>query len=310
MHLFTFCWCKTTDFLHNLLGRASCHARWPTLTTRKAGLERSPLPRVKNTSTCAAWRACKANERLFLVFCFFFVVVKKTAILFPLYLRNIFISSTKRRCRRRLDPHHGRVSWSFSAALPYPIIAAFVLLFSFAGLLLSTTTSRGMSGGGAAAGGPKNGDEYTKINKFFGRFAPNTAGEGEGDSGSEVGGEVETITSSGNYFDEKRPMDGKVRFDREGKGSAIFPPPFDSSHASNIIALPDSGDLLCAWFSGDAEGGDGVAIVVARLPRGSDQWTAPKVVSRAKNRSAQNPVMFLNADGTAVNLLHTSQAGD
>lgn len=165
-----------------------------------------------------------------------------------------------------------------------------------------------MSGGGGAEG-QQNSDEYTKINNFFGRFAPNKAGEGEGEGDSEVGEGVETITSSGNYFDEKLPMDGKIRFDREGKGSAIFPPPFDSSHASNIIALPESGDLLCAWFSGDSEGGDGVAIVVARLPRGSDQWTAPKVVSQAKNRSAQNPVMFLNAEGTSVNLLHTSQAG-
>jgi predicted neuraminidase len=73
-----------------------------------------------------------------------------------------------------------------------------------------------------------------------------------------------------------------------------------------------SGELLCAWFSGDSEGGDGVAIVVARLLHGSHQWTVPEVVSQAKSRSAQNPVMFLssNKEGTTtVNLLHTSQVG-
>jgi hypothetical protein len=55
-------------------------------------------------------------------------------------------------------------------------------------------------------------------------------------------------------------MDGKIRTDAEGKGSAIFPPAFETAHASNIIVVPTSGDLLCAWFSGDSEGGDGVAI--------------------------------------------------
>lgn len=147
--------------------------------------------------------------------------------------------------------------------------------------------------------------EFTRINSFFGSFNGREASDARNLEDGEDGGE-RTITTGGNYFDEKLAMDGKVRMDAEGKGSAVFPPPFGSSHASNIIVVPASGDLLCAWFSGDAEGGDGVAIVVARLPAGSDQWTPPRVASRAKHRSAQNPVMFVNAAGD-VCLLHTSQ---
>ena len=87
---------------------------------------------------------------------------------------------------------------------------------------------------------------------------------------------MHSISSGGNYYDAKLQMDGKIRTDAEGKGSAIFPPAFESAHASNIIVVPTSGDLLCAWFSGDSEGGDGVAIVVARLPAGADTWSTPK----------------------------------
>ena len=188
----------------------------------------------------------------------------------------------------RAHPRDGRVAWSLTSLPPYPVITAFVVI-SLVGLLLSSTIRMKPE---------KKDSEYTKINSFFARYIPSTT--------SNPGDEVQTITKSGNYFDATIPMDGKIRVDAEGKGSAVFPPPFGSSHASNIIALPDTGDLLCAWFSGDAEGGDGVAIVVARLPSGSDQWSEPKVVSQAKDRSAQNPVMFVNREGM-VNLLHTSQ---
>jgi hypothetical protein len=123
------------------------------------------------------------------------------------------------------------VAWSFSSLPPYPVVIVFVGVFSFVGLLLSTTTSNNRMSGGVVE------NEHTKINTFFGKFAAtNKAGESGEDGGGDGG--VESITSSGNYFDAKLPMDGKIRFDKEGKGSAIFPPPFESSHASNIIALP------------------------------------------------------------------------
>ena len=195
------------------------------------------------------------------------------------------------------NPRHGRVAWSFSALPPYPFITG-IFVISLAGLLLSTPFSKG-----ALRMTPVRGDDtptdYHKINAFFGRFTPAT-------DSTDGGEEAQTITKTGKYYDETLPMDGKIRVDKEGKGTALFPPPFSSSHASNIIALPDTGDLLCAWFSGDAEGGDGVAIVVARLESGSEQWTKPMVVSRERMRSAQNPVMFVNDDGE-INLLHTSQ---
>lgn len=65
---------QTNDFLHNLLGRASCDAQ-STLTTCKVGTEQFPLARVKNMRTRAAWRACKTPRPTSAFFFFFFVVV-------------------------------------------------------------------------------------------------------------------------------------------------------------------------------------------------------------------------------------------
>ncbi len=83
-------------------------------------------------------------------------------------------------------------------------------------------------------------------------------------------------------------------------------PAGSSNHASNLLQLPN-GNLLCAWFSGTREGASGVAIFVARLPAGTDRWSQPVVVSRESSRSAQNPVLFCDAERGRLTLLHTSQ---
>jgi hypothetical protein len=49
------------------------------------------------------------------------------------------------------------------------------------------------------------------------------------------------------------------------RAGALLKPAFAVNHASQLTVLP-SGTALCAWVSGDAEGADGTALVVSRLP--------------------------------------------
>jgi predicted neuraminidase len=103
------------------------------------------------------------------------------------------------------------------------------------------------------------------------------------------------------------PEGGKYRASRlAGVEEAYLAPIFASSHAANLLELKN-GDLLCAWFSGTWEGNSDVAIVLARLPKGSSQWTKPQVVDHHTGESYQNPVLFEAADDT-VWLFHTTQA--
>lgn len=103
--------------------------------------------------------------------------------------------------------------------------------------------------------------------------------------------------------------DGKVRPAAEkGVSEAYLPLLFPSSHASNLHVLPN-GDLLCVWFSGEAEGKSNVAILMSRLPHGTREWTKPQVLSQQSGRSAQNPVLF-SAPGGRLWLFHTSQIAD
>ncbi len=81
---------------------------------------------------------------------------------------------------------------------------------------------------------------------------------------------------------------------------------FRSSHAANLVKL-DNGDLLCFWFSGTREGESNVAIVMSRLPKGSEQWSKTVELDHQEGRSFQNPVAF-QAPGGRLWLLHTSQA--
>jgi predicted neuraminidase len=91
-----------------------------------------------------------------------------------------------------------------------------------------------------------------------------------------------------------------------GVEEAYLPPMFASSHAANLLLLRN-GDLLCVWFSGSWEGNSDVAIMLARLRRGSNQWTSPQLVDHHAGESYQNPVLFEAPDGTLW-LIHTTQA--
>ncbi len=100
--------------------------------------------------------------------------------------------------------------------------------------------------------------------------------------------------------------DGKYRAPgAQGIEEAYLMPIFASSHAANLLELKN-GDLMCAWFSGTWEGNSDVAIVLARLPKGSSQWSKPRVVDHHAGESYQNPVLFQAPDGT-LRIYHTTQ---
>jgi len=79
----------------------------------------------------------------------------------------------------------------------------------------------------------------------------------------------------------------------------------NENHAANLAALR-SGDLLCTWFAGSAEGTGDVRIALSRLPRGEAQWTPPVWVSTDRTCSEQNPVLFPAPDGMLW-LIHSAQ---
>lgn len=91
----------------------------------------------------------------------------------------------------------------------------------------------------------------------------------------------------------------------KGMEEAYLPGLSATSHASNLLLLKN-GDLLCFWFSGVREGESNVAIVYARLPAGSHQWTKTTEIDHQSGRSFQNPVAFQPSAGR-IWLLHTSQ---
>jgi len=102
------------------------------------------------------------------------------------------------------------------------------------------------------------------------------------------------------------PADGRFRPNASaGWREAYLPVAFPSSHSANLLQLRN-GDLLCFWFSGTWEGESDVGIVVSRLAKGSQQWSAPQVVDHRPGESYQNPVPFEAPDGT-VWLIHTTQ---
>ena len=91
-----------------------------------------------------------------------------------------------------------------------------------------------------------------------------------------------------------------------GSESALLPTLFSSSHAANLLVRPN-GDILCFSFSGTREGDSNVAIVVSRLPKGSNTWEPAVLVDRQEGKSYQNPVP-VEGDGGRVWLYNTSQS--
>ena len=93
--------------------------------------------------------------------------------------------------------------------------------------------------------------------------------------------------------------------DDKGRVDAFIPSLGDEDHAPNLTLLP-SGDLLCVWFAGSAEGYGDIRIGLSRLPAGAAAWEAPRFVTTSLDRSEQNPSLFLTPAGELW-LLYTSQ---
>ena len=86
-------------------------------------------------------------------------------------------------------------------------------------------------------------------------------------------------------------MTGRLTETAPGRAEAFLPSPKVQNHAAFLAPLP-GGDLLCAWFGGTLEGKSDISIHAAILPKGSDQWGAPQLLSHDPARSEQNPVIF------------------
>lgn len=94
---------------------------------------------------------------------------------------------------------------------------------------------------------------------------------------------------------EQRNMPNEPYF----RGEFIFGPDtnYPSCHASTIVELPN-GDLLAAWYAGTREKAKDVAVLGARLPKGSVQWAKPFVLADTPDHSEGNPVLFVDRSGT------------
>mmetsp|Transcript_9730 Transcript_9730/g.18328 ORF Transcript_9730/g.18328 Transcript_9730/m.18328 type:complete len:687 (-) Transcript_9730:1423-3483(-) len=99
-------------------------------------------------------------------------------------------------------------------------------------------------------------------------------------------------------------MDGWVRTRGDRAGSLLHPP-FPVSSNSHLHVLP-SGTVLCAWASGDAEGADGTALVVARLQQGTARWSKGEVVSRVKGQAHMNPILVTYQSTSSTVLFYAS----
>ena len=70
---------------------------------------------------------------------------------------------------------------------------------------------------------------------------------------------------------------------------------FPTCHASTIVEW--KGDLIAAWYGGQAEGSSDSANVVARKPAGSKAWEKPFVVAKQPGRAHGNPRLFPDPKG-------------
>jgi predicted neuraminidase len=119
------------------------------------------------------------------------------------------------------------------------------------------------------------------------------------------------VTATSRAFDSliDRLADGKIRPSSvEGLQVAYLPIVFPSSHSSNLLNLKN-GDLVCAYYSGWWEDKSGVAIVISRLAKGSNQWTKPEIVAQQAGVAFENPVLFEPSAGVLW-LFYTSQVAD
>ena len=90
-----------------------------------------------------------------------------------------------------------------------------------------------------------------------------------------------------------------VRDDRGVRVTRVFGPEHSGGaykHPASITEL-SNGDLYLAFYGGSGEYGDDTAVHGARLRRGGDAWTLPRVIADTPDRSEGNPVVWQAPDG-------------
>jgi predicted neuraminidase len=95
------------------------------------------------------------------------------------------------------------------------------------------------------------------------------------------------------------------RADDPGLVEAFLPTACVQNHAANLCVLP-GGDLGCVWFGGTQEGLPDISVWFSRLERGATRWCDPVQLSHDRDRSEQNPILFVAPDGRLW-LLYTAQ---
>ena len=78
--------------------------------------------------------------------------------------------------------------------------------------------------------------------------------------------------------------------------------PFKQCHASTLVGL-DDGNFLVAWFGGDKESADNVAIWLSKGKPGN--WSAPRRVAKIRDDAHWNPVLF--RDGKSLSFFQSGE---
>jgi predicted neuraminidase len=73
-------------------------------------------------------------------------------------------------------------------------------------------------------------------------------------------------------------------------------PRYPSGHASTIVEPPNGG-LLCAWYAGQQEAAQDVAVWYSRKAPGSSEWTTPAILADDPHHPEGNPVLFEDPRG-------------
>lgn len=68
------------------------------------------------------------------------------------------------------------------------------------------------------------------------------------------------------------------------------------AHCATLTDLGDAG-LMAIWMGGSYETAPDVSLLASRLPRGADQWTAPKVLADVPGHSMGQPVLLRQPGG-------------
>ncbi len=69
------------------------------------------------------------------------------------------------------------------------------------------------------------------------------------------------------------------------------------AHHASTMTLAANGDLLVTWYGGSYESSDDEALFIARRPKGSLQWGAPRMLVRNPSQMVGNAVIFTLGNG-------------